>query len=333
MPKVSTALGCMALLSTAATSAHAASFLTLIDPVNPTFTQALGINGSDVVVGYGNMNNFNGFRVPPPLTSPTFTRENDPNAGTGGTQVVGIDAAGDTVGFYVDAAGTTHGFTNFGTFATVDQPGTVFNQLLGINQKGTEIAGYSSATDPAGMTGQKAYTLSGGLYTSIDAVLVTKFGPNFNSQATGVNNAGNVVGFYQPTSTTFSGFEDISGAISNIMFPGSVSTQALGINDLGDIVGDYTLANGDMFGFLDVGGAFTTLDPFGSTAVTANGINDAGNVVGFYVDAAGNTIGFVSVPEPAPFLLFASGLGVLAFIRRRSSARSARPSAGGPALA
>jgi hypothetical protein len=332
MPKVSTAFGWMALISAAANSAHATSFLNLIDPLNPTFTQALGINGSNVVVGYGNMNNFNGFQVTMPFTSPTFTRENDPNAGTGGTQVVGIDAAGDTVGFYVDAGALTHGFTNFGSFATVDQPGTVFNQLLGINQKGNEIAGYSSATDPAGMTGQKAYTLSGGVYTSIDALLVTKFGPNFNSQATGVNNAGDVVGFYQPTSTTFSGFEDIGGSITNIMFPGSTSTQALGINDLGDIVGDYTL-NGDMFGFLDVGGTFTTLDPFGSTQVTANGINDAGNIVGFYVDGAGNTIGFVSVPEPTPLLLFASGLGVLAFIRRSNSARSARPSADGPAPA
>lgn len=320
MTRLSAALGCVALLSTAAGSAHATSFLNLVDPMNPTFTQALGVNGSDVVVGYGNQTNFNGFQVTNPLTSPAFTRENDPNAGPGGTQVVGIDAAGDTVGFYVDAAGATHGFTRIGgSFATVDQPSTVFNQLLGINQNGNVIAGYSSATDPAGMTGQKAYTLSGGSFTSIDALLVTKFGPNFNSQATGVNNADDVVGFYQPTSATFSGFEDIGGSITNIVFPGSVSTQALGINDLGNIVGDYTLADGSMFGFLDVGGTFSTLDPFGSTAVTANGINDAGNIVGFYVDGAGNTIGFISTPEPASLLLFASGLGLLTLVRRRSA--------------
>ena len=116
MTKLSAALGCAALLSTVAGSAHATSFLNLIDPLNPTFTQALGINGSDVVVGYGNMTNFNGFQVTNPLTSPAFTRENDPNAGPGGTQVVGIDAAGDTVGFYLDTAATplTHGFTRLG---------------------------------------------------------------------------------------------------------------------------------------------------------------------------------------------------------------------------
>jgi PEP-CTERM motif len=328
-------LGAALLLSGSA--AHAQAFTNIIDPANPTFTQALGINGSNTIVGYGNATNFDGFVLTLPPVPGNFTRENFPNSSpppiTLFTQVTGIDAAGDTVGFYVanPAVGTTNGFLKpaGGSFATVNQPGSVFNQLLGINQAGNEIAGYSSFTDPAGMTGQEAFSLVTGTtsYTDINALLVAKFGPNLNSQATGVNNGGWVVGFYQPTSTTFDGFVDESGAISSITFPGSVDTQALGVNDLGEIVGDYTIANGDMFGFLDNGGVFSTIDPGGSTAVTANGINDLGHIVGFYTAADGNTIGFeASVPEPstwAMLLLGFAGLGFLSYRKVRQGTLAA----------
>jgi hypothetical protein len=277
-------------------------------------------------VGYGNATDFNGFMLTLPSS---FTRENFPPSFF--TQVVGIDAAGDTVGFYLDAAGLNHGFTNIGgTFSTVDRPGTSFNQLLGINQSGAEIAGYSS-TDPSGATLQEAFSLVTGTttYTDINALLVSKFGPNFNSQATGVNDSGWVVGFSQPTSTTFTGFLDKSGVISSITFPGAIDTQALGVNDLGEIVGDYTLPDGDMFGFLDKGGVFSTIGPAGSAAVTVNGINDKGLVVGFYTSATSDAvIGFVGSPVPEPstwamMLLGFAGLGFAGYRKARQGALAA----------
>jgi hypothetical protein len=245
--------------------------------------------------------------------------------------VIGISngASLTTVGFYV-TGGVTNGFANTGgqggTFTTVDAPGFAFTQLLGINHNGDTAAGYWT-TDPAGATGQIAGTVSGGpgfttpTFTNINDLLVAEFGPNFNSQATGVNDSGWVVGFYQPTSTTFTGFLDESGVVSSITVPGSVSTQALGVNDLGAIVGDYTLPNGDMFGFLDQGGVFTTIDPFGSTVVTANGINDKGVIVGFYGDANGNTIGFATVPEPSTWAMMALGFAGLGFAGYRKAQR------------
>jgi hypothetical protein len=306
-------------------AAHATEIFTnIIDPLNPTFTQALGINNAGTIAGYGNATAFNGFTLTLPSS---FKRENFPNPtpppSNFFTQVVGIDAAGDTVGFYVDTAGLNHGFTDIGgTFTTVDRPGTSFNQLLGINQKGTEIAGYSS-TDSTGATLQEAFSLASGTYTDINALLVAKFGPNDNSQATGVNNGGWVVGFYQPTTSTFNGFVDEAGVISSISAPfaGTTSTQALGVNDLGWIVGDYTNATGT-FGFLDRGGVFTTIDPFGSTAVTANGINDLGRIVGFYTAAVAtdqSTIGFEakSIPEASTWAMVLLGFGGLGFFGYR----------------
>jgi len=309
-------------LLVSAGGAVAQSFTNIIDPLNTAFTQALGINDSGTIVGYGNSSTFNGFTLTLPSS---FTRLNFPTA-DGGTQVIGISNGGSptTVGLYVKG-GVTNGFANTGgqggTFTTVDDPGFVFTQLLGINGSGTTAAGYWTH-DATGATGQLAGIVTGGpgftspTFTGINHQLPS----NDNSQATGVNDSGWVVGFYQEgpnSSPVFTGFVDKSGVVSSITVPGSVSTQALGVNDFGEIVGDYTLSDGDMFGFLDKGGVFNTIDPFGSTAVTANGINDLGQIVGFYTAANGNTNGFITVPEPSPWAMMLLGFAGLGFLGYR----------------
>jgi hypothetical protein len=312
----------LATVLTSAVPSHAASytFQDIIDPVNPTFTQALGINDAGAIVGYGNMTIFNGFQLVFPPPPGVFTRLNVPGQ-TGGTQVFGITANGLTTdGFSVSAAGVNSGFVSTGnTFTPILQ--NQFTQLLGINPAGTIAAGYSS-TDPAGMTNQQAITVSGGpLFTT--PVFTNIILPSNISQATGVNNAGTVVGFFQLASGNFSAFVDIGGTTTPFEFPGSASTQALGVNNLGEIVGDYVDAGGMMHGFLDNAGAFTMLDPTGSTATTINGINDSGTVVGFYVNAAGATIGTIgtvstAVPEPATWAMMLLGFAGLAFAFRQS---------------
>ena len=307
-----------------AVPAHAGyAFQDIIDPLNPTFTQALGINGSGTIAGYGNATTFNGFTLTLPSS---FSRLNVPGA-DGGTQVTGIDAAGDTVGFSI-TGGVTSGFANTGgqggTFTTVDDPGFAFTQLLGVSSNGTTAAGYWTH-DVTGLTGQLAGFVTGGpgfatpTFHGINSLLPA----NTNSQATGVNDTGEVVGFYQEgpnSSPLFHGFTDIGGSITSFLVPGSVSTQALGVNDLGEIVGDYVDAGGVMHGFLDNGGVFATLDPAGSIATTINGINDSGTVVGFYVNADDSTIGTIGtpVPEPATWAMMLLGFVGLGFLGRCS---------------
>jgi hypothetical protein len=292
------ALGCIAFPSVAASASY--NIQTVSFP-GDNFTQLLGINDAGTIVGFHGAAVNQGFTLTPPAT---FEDTNVPNSAQ--TQVVGIANPsihdGYRVGFYVDAAGLTHGFVNVQNFVvsffTVDQPGTAFNQVLGISSNAAHIAGYSS-TDPTGATLQKAYIGTAGVlgntFTDINGLLPA----NQNSQATGINNAGNAVGFYLPTADTSIGFLDTGGAISTIDPFGSTFTQALGINQAGEIVGFYVDGSGVQHGYIDMGGVFSSFDPAGSVNTTINGVNSAGQLVGF-ATIDDNVVGFVATPTPEP---------------------------------
>jgi hypothetical protein len=300
--------GVALLILTAAQQAYATYMVQTVEsPANPTFTQLLGINNAGTIAGFDGAVVAEGFT----LTLPNnFSSQNYPASIA--SMVTAINTAGSTAGVYQDAGGTTHGYTDIGgTFTTVDQPGTVFNQALGINDANITV-GYSSAIDPAGQVGQKAYSQKGGVFTSINSLLPA----NQNSRATGINNSGDIVGFYMPTGTISIGFVDIGGTITTIDPFSSTFSQALGINSLGEIVGFYTDNSGMEHGYTDVSGIFTSFDPTGSTNTVVNGVNDLGQLVGFYTDSSDDTIGLVATPVPEPASLTLIGASFLALACR-----------------
>jgi hypothetical protein len=127
------------------------------------------------------------------------------------------------------------------------------------------------------------------------------------NQALGINNAGNISGYYgsgaagHPNKGYTSTPPYISFTSEN--FPGSAQTQVVGINNSGTTVGFWS--NTDMgvgmdanFGFTDVGGTFTSVIDPSTPAVTTTtnqllGVNDSNIAVGFYVDATGNPQGYL----------------------------------------
>ena len=114
------------------------------------------------------------------------------------------------------------------------------------------------------------------------------------TEARGINNNGEIVGFYKTTPCTDSdikvpncpntkGFKLINGAYIKLMVAGSSRTVIMGVNDLGDLVGFYTKSSdGTTHGFIWYHtNTVRTIDyPGVANATVPFGINKAGTVVG-----------------------------------------------------
>ncbi len=302
-----------------------------------TFTQLLGINNANTVVGYYGSGTTadhpnKGIVIPNGFAStPTFNHENFPASVQ--TQVVGINnsASPTTVGFWVDGAGNNFGFYQLGaaTAVSVTNPATTgtTNQLLGVNNANLAAGFY---TDAGGAN--HAYTFNIGT-AAFNAI--TPSGAA-SSTATGVNNGASVSGFFTDSAGNTHGFIDVGGTITPYDDPNGNGTNTMffGINNLGDVVGSYTDAAGMSNGlwFNPSTNTWLTVDDpnqsavgaFGVTGTILNGLNDANDLVGFYADANGGIDGMLaSVPEPASLgfmALAALAAGCLYTRKRRSAA-------------
>jgi hypothetical protein len=314
----------------AAASASAYTFQDVVNPGDPTFNQELGINNGGTVVGYFGsgapsvtpppftLNPNQGYTVAPPYTASSFTAENFPSSAQ--TQVTGLNNTGTTVGFYADSNGaTTPNFIGFvdksGTFTSVINPFTPAapntNQLLGVNDSNIAVGFY---IDGNGNAQAYEYNIGALTFTPIalpsadDAVMTT---------ATGINDSGEISGFFENASGVTEGFLDNSGTFSTFGVPGSSSTMFLGINNDGEAVGTYQDSNGFNNGLVySIGtGTYQTVDDPNAVAANGgtvvNGLNDKGDLVGFYGDANGNTIGFVAATVPDAGSPASLGLGIL----------------------
>jgi VCBS repeat-containing protein len=156
------------------------------------------------------------------------------------------------------------------TYTTINVPGALDYSPLNINDSGQIVVGYT--------TGSFWYSslYSGGTYTPI-------YDQSFNDQAQGINDSGQIVGYYYPAQ----GFLYSGGTYTPISVPGYAHTVPLGINDSGEIVGYYfPYYGGPSHGFLDSGGTFTSFDVPGSTVTYPQSINNSEQIVGYYYDGS-----------------------------------------------
>jgi hypothetical protein len=111
------------------------------------------------------------------------------------------------------------------------------------------------------------------------------------TQARGINKSGEVVGFYETTTTCTDtdvrvptcptkGFKLVNGTYVKLMVPNSVSTAIMGVNDYGDLTGFYKKSDGSEHGFIWYHTNVVHTIDFQPNFTVPWGINSAGTVVG-----------------------------------------------------
>ena len=141
---------------------------------------------------------------------------------------------------------------------------------------------------------------------------------------TGINNAGQVVGFFDiaigTDRTRTHGFLYAGGTFSTLDVPaaGGDVTRAWGINNTGQIVGQFSAATGK-HGFLYTGGSYTTFGvpgAGGGNGTLPLAINDSGQIVGTFNPSGVPTVSgflmtgsnFTTLEVPGGYNTVASGI-------------------------
>jgi len=153
---------------------------------NPPFNELLGINNSGLAVGdyLDSLDNMHGYRLN--INTHKFSRINIRNSPS--VTATGINAGATIVGFFTNRAGKVVSFLRHanGQVVTFAKAGADMTQAFGINKVGLVVGAYTIGTNTFGFTWSQGH----GFHTVND--------PNGigSTILSGVNNAGDLVGYY-----------------------------------------------------------------------------------------------------------------------------------------
>ena len=225
-------------------------------------------------------------------------------SGSRNAYLSGINANGLAVGGYCPSMRAIcnplsgqHGYTYdlaTGAITTLDFPGIIdATTAYGINDLGEIVGGYCPGilTCPPNSVGptSKGFLYANGVFTTLH------FPGSGETQASGINNAGVIVGEYIYNLAGPFGFIYQNGAFQTINFPGSLSTRPTAINNAGVVAGYFQDQSLNVHGFTYQAGKFTQVDRPVALGTTITGINDANQLVGTWFPLA-NLANFRAIP-------------------------------------
>jgi hypothetical protein len=209
------------------------------------------------------------------------------------TDSYGVNNAGTIAGDYVDAKGVQHAMILAGKKLTTvnnkncqSSAGTGSIAFYAINSANTAVGWCVSSK-----TGiDTSFTYAAGKFTAI------AYPKSLGTEATGINDKGEVVGLYLDSAGAQHGFSKIGKKYKSIDVKNETSAVAYGVNNAGDIAVYATNSSGDFDAFLYNGKTFKNInDPNakGGTGTVAHAPNNKGDVTGTYYDTAGNVHGWL----------------------------------------
>jgi YVTN family beta-propeller protein len=271
-------------------------------------SQFTGANSRDIRVGNYDLGDTN--------TSIAFVNERgrftsfeDPAATSMQTGAVSINAAGFISGLFTDSAGDQHGFIRVpnAQFQDFDFPGADFTNAYQLNDVGQTVGQYATNFPNHGFIYSSAMPQNGLL--SSCQFLSFDYPDSQNSGTRGINNLGQVAGFYRKIGDTGRhGFiarslitedndrdnqcaKSLGGrhgsSFSSFDYPGATNTQAAAITTSGEIVGRYLSVDGRQHGFRLRHELFVSIDAPNASSTDVAWVNGRDDVVGSYSDANG----------------------------------------------